>query len=438
MKTRQISVSLSAIAMALALAGCGGGGGSASDGVTSTSGTSIGTITGFGSIFVNGIEYETPNSADINLDNDDGDSSDLRVGMVVTVKGSVNNDGMTGVADSVEYDDELEGIVISNSIAPGTSTGKLDIMGQQVMVTATTVFKSNVGGIISIGQVAAGNVVEVSGFADGAGNIEATRIEVKAATLSEYLASHDAIEVKGVINGRDTVAFTFELGDLTVDYSGASLPQGGLSNDMYVEVKSTSGIDVGTGNLIASEVDFEDDGRYGYEGHEGEQLEIKGTISNDFDGLSFQINGTTVLIVDATEFEHIKAVDLLTGTRIKAEGYFNADGELVADEIKAADEDEHENEVDEIEGMVASVVLDGMNTGTITMMDGNVIHVTSETIMEDDRDEGMMPNEQFNLSDIGNSDHIEAYVYPDPDEIGKWVAIKITREDEQVSEDPPV
>ena len=437
MKTRQISVSLSAIAMALALAGCGGGGG-ASDGVTSTSGTSIGTISGFGSIFVNGIEYETPNSADINLDNDDGDSSDLRVGMVVTVTGSVNDDGMTGVADSVEYDDELEGIVISNSIAPGARTGKLDIMGQQVMVTATTVFESNVGGIISIDQIAAGNVVEVSGFADGTGNIEATRIEVKAATLSEYLASHDAIEVKGMINGLDTVAFTFELGELTVDYSGASLPQDGLTNDMYVEVKSTSGIDVGTGNLIASEVELEDDGKYGYEGDEGEQLEIKGTISSDFDGLSFQINGTTVLVVDATEFEHIKAVDLLKGTRIEAEGEFNAEGELVADEIKALDEDEHENDVDEIEGMVASVVLDGMNTGTINMMDGNVIHVTNETIMEDDRNEGIMPDEQFNLSDIGNSDYIEAYVYPDPDELGNWVAIKITREDESISEDPPV
>ena len=437
MKTRQISVSLSAIAMALALAGCGGGGG-ASDGVTSTSGTSIGTITGFGSIFVNGIEYETPNSADINLDNDDGDSSDLRVGMVVTVTGSVNDDGMTGVADSVEYDDELEGIVISNSIAPGARTGKLDIMGQQVMVTATTVFESNVGGIISIDQIEAGNVVEVSGFADGTGNIEATRIEVKAATLSEYLASHDAIEVKGMINGLDTVAFTFELGELTVDYSGASLPQDGLTNDMYVEVKSTSGIDVGTGNLIASEVELEDDGKYGYEGDEGEQLEIKGTISSDFDGLSFQINGTTVLVVDATEFEHIKAVDLLKGTRIEAEGEFNAEGELVADEIKALDEDEHENDVDEIEGMVASVVLDGMNTGTINMMDGNVIHVTNETIMEDDRNEGIMPDEQFNLSDIGNSDYIEAYVYPDPDELGNWVAIKITREDESISEDPPV
>jgi len=437
MKTRQISVSLTAIAMALALAGCGGGGG-ASDGVTSTSGTSIGTITGFGSIFVNGIEYETPNSADINLDNEDGDSSDLRVGMVVTVTGSVNDDGMTGVADSVEYDDELEGIVISNSIAPGARTGKLDIMGQQVMVTATTVFESNVGGIISVDQIATGNVVEVSGFADGTGNIEATRIEVKAATLSEYLASHDAIEVKGMINDLDTVAFTFELGELTVDYSGASLPQDGLTNDMYVEVKSTSGIDVGTGNLIASEVELEDDGKYGYEGDEGEQLEIKGTISSDFDGLSFQINGTTVLVVDATEFEHIKAVDLLKGTRIEAEGEFNAEGELVADEIKALDEDEHENDVDEIEGMVASVVLDGMNTGTITMMDGNVIHVTNETIMEDDRNEGIMPDEQFNLSGIGNSDYIEAYVYPDPDELGNWVAIKITREDESISEDPPV
>lgn len=435
MKARQPSLSVSAIAVALALAGCGGGGGGSGGGAGSAT-TTVGTITSFGSIFVNGVEFETPNNADINLDNIEGDSSDLRVGMVVTVVGSVNEDGMSGVANSVDYNDNLEGLVISNSIAPGASTGILDIMGQQVTVSPSTVFESDVDGITSVDQIAPGNVVEVSGFADGAGSIEATRIEVKAANLPEYLASHDAIEVKGVISGLNPDAFTFQLGGVTIDYSGASLPQGGLANDMYVEVRSISGINSDNGNLIASEVDLEDDGRFGYEGHEGERLEIKGTISSDFDGTTFQINGTAVVVTDATEFEHITVDELLTGTPVKAEGEFNAEGQLIAHSIKA--QDEHENEADEIGGTVASVLLDGVNTGTITMMNGNVIHVTSESIMEDDRDEGMMPDEQFNLGDIGNGDYIEANVYLD--EAGNYVAIKIKREDEQqqVPEPPPV
>ena len=256
-------------------------------------------------------------------------------------------------------------------------------MGQQVTVTPTTVFEFNVGSITSVDQIAPGNVVEVSGFADGAGSIEATRIEVKAADLTEYLADHDAIEVKGVISGLDTNAFTFQLGGVTIDYSGASLPQGGLANNLYVEVRRISGIDSGTGHLIASEVGLEDDGRYGYEGHEGERLEIKGTISSDFDGTTFQVNGTTVVVTDTTEFGNITVEELLTGTPVKVEGEFNAEGQLVADSIEA--QDEHENEPDEIGGTVASVLLDGVNTGSITMMDGNVIHVTSETIMEDCR-----------------------------------------------------
>jgi hypothetical protein len=99
-----------------ALAGCGGSGGSDAPGTTlntplATDQTTVGQITGFGSVYVNGIEFDT---AGASYEVDDALASDddaLAVGMVVKVEGSVNADGLTGTAFSVSYDDDIEGVV---------------------------------------------------------------------------------------------------------------------------------------------------------------------------------------------------------------------------------------------------------------------------------------------------------------------------------------
>jgi hypothetical protein len=82
-----------------ALAGCGGSGGSDAPGTTlntplATDQTTVGQITGFGSVYVNGIEFDT---AGASYEVDDALASDddaLAVGMVVKVEGSVNADGL--------------------------------------------------------------------------------------------------------------------------------------------------------------------------------------------------------------------------------------------------------------------------------------------------------------------------------------------------------
>ena len=52
--------------------------------------TSTGTITGFGSVFVNGIEFETGSSSFDVDDNPSSSEDDLAIGMVVTVVGGVS------------------------------------------------------------------------------------------------------------------------------------------------------------------------------------------------------------------------------------------------------------------------------------------------------------------------------------------------------------
>ena len=165
------SVSL-AIAAVIGLTACGGSGegsdSTASSPVMSGSTITTGVITGFGSVFVNGVEFETDDSSFSLDDGDDGVENEdgLAVGMVVTVTGTVHADGMTGSAKHIEFDDELEGIVNTNSVG-ADDTGTMTVMGQTVIVRTTTIFESDVAGIDSIDQVAAGNVVEVSGFSSG-------------------------------------------------------------------------------------------------------------------------------------------------------------------------------------------------------------------------------------------------------------------------------
>jgi hypothetical protein len=421
MRIKVLSLSTTALVVALALSACDGGGGSA-DTAPSAGTTTVGTITGFGSVFVNGVEFKT-SSARIVVNKLQAAASNLKVGMVVTVQGQVNADGSTGDATSIQYTDELKGLVVSNGIVAPSTTGVIIIMGQRITVTANTVFASDVKSITTISQIVPGNIVEVSGTVSGPGSIEATRIEVTAATLTDHLVAHDSIEVKGVISALDTTALTFKLGDMVVDYHTltASLPAG-FANGIYVEVKSVAGIV--NGQLVASSISLEDDGKQGYQGHDGEGMDVKGTISRAFDGITFDVNGTTVIVDSATRLKDLKTSDLIAGTAVKVEGAFNATGKLVATQIQGHGHTDHE-----IHGTVASVTLltpNSVNTGTITLADNTLVQVNNDTIMMDDREDDVPPDQMFNLTKLVNGDSIEAEVYTDSN--NNLVAVRLKRE----------
>ena len=118
---------LLALLLAALLTSCGGGGGSSPEIVAggadgsgdsgdtgdavagiSGSGKAIGVITQFGSIFVNGVEYDTTEAVII-VNGAVATEDDLGVGMVVFIQGTVNEDGVTGVAEVVIVDDNLKG-----------------------------------------------------------------------------------------------------------------------------------------------------------------------------------------------------------------------------------------------------------------------------------------------------------------------------------------
>lgn len=418
MNINKLSKVSGAIVVILGLSACGGGG---SDSGATASSVAVGTITGFGSIFVNGVEFETDN-ARITIDGSPASESDLSVGMVAELEGSAN--GLTGVALNIAINDELEGIVQSNSIPPAGNSGTMVIMGQTVTVDANTLFESKVAGVTSVDQVAAGNIVEVSGYSDGTGTVFATRIEVKAADLATYLIGHpNGVEVKGLVSNLDAGAQTFDIGSMPVNYAGAIVDNDvSLADGLYVEVKSVSGID-GTGTLVASKVELEEDGDKGHHGEEDEDFEIKGIISTAFDGTGFGLDGTYVIVNDNTELEDGGTGDLVVGAMVEVEGTFNAAGDLVADEVEFEDDGDIE-----LEDTVTDIVTTGVNSGTVTLQDGSVITITNSTIMKDSRDDGMIPDDRFNLQALAIGDFVEVHAFTDAS-TGDLVAVKLERDD---------
>ena len=422
-KTLRITALSLAIASVTGLTACGGGGSDSTDSDTATSGntTTSGVVTGFGSIFVDGVEFETESSSFSLDDGDDGPENEdgLAVGMVVTVTGTVNADGVTGIAKHVEFDDELEGIVSANTV--GTDgTGTMTVMGQTIMVKSTTIFESDIAGISSADLVVAGNIVEVSGFSSADGTVYATRIEVKLATHAG-----EEIEVKGIIT--NLTDSRFDLGGLTVDFSSAmfddNIPAGTLSEGLYVEVKSTAGFV--NASLIASEIELENDNDRGLEGDEGDEAGLNGIVTAIISDSEFEIGGHAVIITNATSFEHGNAGNIITGLSLEVEGELNAAGKLVADEIELGIGDNIE-----MQGK-----LEGVNVppGTVTLF-GQTIHVNASTLKIDKQDEaGLVAEHFFGLDDLNSGEQVEIDAYLEPGS-GKLIAVKLERDDDNGNE----
>ncbi len=72
--------------------------------------TTTGRINGFGSVFIDGVEYDAA-TAQIRIDDQPATEADLRVGHVVTLTGTINADGKKGTAKQVTLTSDVRGDV---------------------------------------------------------------------------------------------------------------------------------------------------------------------------------------------------------------------------------------------------------------------------------------------------------------------------------------
>ena len=365
----------------ITLNGCGGGGSMVAEGGIGGTGVSMGRVSSFGSLFVNGVEFDV-NSSDFIYEGQPavtvGDDSGIRVGMVVRITGAV--DGATGMADIVEYASLFMGTLSSKTIA-SNETGTLDAMGQHVTVDADTVYDDGGSGKL-LSALPLGALIEVSGFSDGMGNVLATRIEVKAQNYSG-----ETLDVKGLASSLDTSIKSFQLGSLNIIYSAIDLPAG-ITEGTYVEAKGT----LQNNTLVASDVQIEDDGDLVI-ADDGEEAELEGLVTRILattaDSSLIIVNGQQVLVDANSRFEPTgNATNLVIGQPLEVSGVMD-NVTLVAAKValKAP-----ASQKEELEG-VPSII--DPNSNTITLLD-QTIRVTTFTIFEDD----LSDSKTFNLNSL--------------------------------------
>jgi len=366
---------------------CGGGGGATLAGIDRL-GVSTGTITGFGSVFVNGVEYSTTGGTTFDIDdNAVASQAELQVGQQVTVQWSSSDDGVTRRALQVIYDDSVEGPITAGSIDPATQS--FVVLGQTIVVDADTSFAAP---LIDLDSLADGNAVKVSGLlSNPAGGVvvRATRIERKT--------PGGQIEIRGTVSNR--TGNTFVINGQVVLTTGAppaiiDTPSGVVSNGDFVEAEGT--VVNGAGQLVATRVELED----GEEriGADGDEAEVEGYVTLFTSPSSFSVSGVPVQSSVAAT-----GGTVALGAKVRVKGEFNAAGAIVASEVQVRSGAGGSPVDTRILALVDSVTV---GTGQLVLL-GVIIQTDANTRFEDQSNDNVR---SFSLADLragGNPDFVE-------------------------------
>ena len=391
----------SALAATLAalIVACGGSGSSGNMNLTPVLAT--GTITGFGSIYVNGVHFQT-SSATIRKNGQTVAESQLAVGEVARVKGEKNDTDGTGVADSIDVDESVVGPIA----AIDTTNSVVTVLGQTVKINTGTSFSMDVQPA-SLAGLKVGDVIRVSGLIDSSGNIVASRIERTGASAE--------LQVLGTVASLDMTAHTFKINALVVNYSSANLTgfaSGQPSDGDLVEVQGTM-FDATTMTLTATHV-----ARQQSEQEEAgsDEMEREGLITRFASATDFDVAGKPVTTSSSTVYRNGTAADLALNAKVEVEGTLNSSNVLVASVVTF----QHNGRI-ELESTATAV---DATAGTLTVL-GVQVTVTSTTRFEDKSSTEM---EKFNLSNIMVGDTVEVRGFESPAGSGKVVATRIERQ----------
>ena len=393
----------SILLLSLFAAACGGGGGttgSTSGGAGIGNGVSVGTITGFGSVFIDDVRYNTDAAAVMRSGTSVADVTELSIGMKVTLQGDLSG----GVADSVSFEEDVKGPVDQVN---GTT---IIVMGQTVLTGPGTVFNN-----VTLGSINAGDILEVSGSRTATDLIDATFVERKIDPLDV-----DKYTVIGTARGIDTVAKTFIIDNLSVDYSMADvgdLTGGNPTTGQLLEVHDANKAYV-SGALMMAATKVEPQNPLGDPAPgipaPGNALRIEAIVV-DATGApaTFVISGGIVVqTTPNTVFLFGVATDIALGSALQIEGTVDAAGVLTATRVKF-----RHNAV-RMEALVEAVDVAGE---TLTVL-GVPVSVPASSRLEDKRDDEM----PFTLAELALNDYVRIRGFIGAN--GRFIATELERD----------
>ena len=388
---------------ALLLSGCE----SNTEGYTGIEGTgdrvelasAYGTVSGFGSVYVNGVRFDTT-AAEFEIAGEPADEADLAVGMVVEVVGEINSKGKTGIAQTVRADRVLRGVIESVD-AVGSGRKALRILGQAVYVNEEATFVGT-----TFDELAPELGINVSGFVTDNGLITATYI-----AKDDIDIAVDELEVEGYISTVDEAAESFTLKALTVLIAGAEF-SGGTVQDLAagkrVRVIGTLAEEAKT--LNATRVEF-----ISKTIEDGRVVSLEGVVRDLTAGQRFTLQGVTVDIRNA-RIEKGTSSDITTGVQVVVFGSL-LDGVLQAERIRIKPLN-----TQRFRGQVADI-----NAANKTFVLGeNLFQVTKFTQF---RDESRSMERYFNFDSLRSGEELEIFAV---NTVEGWEVTRITRKDADV------
>ena len=327
-----------AVALAVWLAACGGGGGDSTPAAPATPAATTsptafsGPITGFGSIFVNGVRIDNSGAVNTLDDNPNAGADDLRLGMIVEVQGARDNDGPTGRATAIASRSFVQGPVASIN----SSGGSFVVLGVAITVAPSTVFDGH-NSFSGLSGLAVNDIVEVHGLPDANGtSVKATRVERKSPGTE--------IRLTGIV--RNAGASSFTINGITVQYTPAVLDNlpSGIANGGVVRVKGTqtgptaiTATRVRGTTLVPAVV-------------QGQRAELEGVVTALRSATDFDLSGLRVTVPSTATVRGTPVV----GARVEVKGTVSS-GVLVAADVNVEDERQQANEANEIHANIVSI-----------------------------------------------------------------------------------
>ncbi len=301
---------------------CGGSqesGGVGSGGSGLTVGNSLGTVNGFGSVFIDGVRYD-----------------DSRIPAMREIEPGIEVTSEVRLGDSVEAE-YAEGNALTRLHVSATVSGRVTglgmagafmVLGQPVVLNTNSWLGpvTQFGGFDATAAVAVGDAVDVHGLIvrqSGSYVIQATRIQ-RLTALPKYL------KVTGLVSALGTGSF--KLGDLSVDSSSAvfgSMSDTALAQDKVVSVlalaTSQSGTDAAP-QVKASQI------RIKKPGASGDDVLMSGSLSDlDVSAQQFCLDGYLIRYTGVQLSPGYSS--LSNGGYVRVRGRVLADGTIQATEI---------------------------------------------------------------------------------------------------------
>jgi hypothetical protein len=314
--------------IALSIGACGGGGGSGSASSTAVATEKefvAGTVTGFGSVIVEGVRYDD-SAAKVQIEYDPAAPkaapvSDLKLGMQLIVQVA-----KAGVADTVVSGSEVLGPITS------LATDGFVVAGQTVKISIDAASPTVFDGVANLAGLVINDRVEVHGSRDANNNIVATRIERK--NPSDVVMTR----VVGTIAAINVTAKTFTVGGLLVSYSDATklLPANttlaSLANGQIVAVFSSASPTAAgiTAKTIAVKKGIDSQNPV-----DADKAWVGGHVRDlNFAAKTFNLKGVAVDASAAT-FSNGTANDLANARKVRVTGVFQG-SVLKATDVKFA------------------------------------------------------------------------------------------------------